>query len=262
MRLLCAMLLGLLCPSVSGAADKVQSFSFRYAKHYQNEPHKPEPFATGTLTVTYPAVGSDLGTTPYSAQFAIGMVANGDDDYSEWGMANNSRTIYSFAHNENNGQWITESRARPDSYKPNFPGQQIGEWSCKRSVALGPTGAQPYKATLEMYVSCCGCNPALNIPPPRGYANLRVSITVKWTTDSNGIVTMSDVSDFQVEQSRQLDTGAPVYAERGDGGWDCGNGYGGNTVSFQRCDCQPCAYWASSCPRWGYRRCGGWRRNR
>jgi hypothetical protein len=220
-----AVLIGVVCvcaASATGYADQTKSFNFVYHRHYQYEPKKPEPFATGTLALTIPSVGASISASPFVSTLAYKMTANSKDDQTEWGKANDPASAYTFAYSQNAGAWTTKPKFQPDTFTDNIPSLgQVGTWSVTRSVTLQPTNGQPWQLKAELYVSCCGCNPLLNIPPPAGYANLVVSATIVWTTDGNGNVTSSDVTGFTVTQSMQVDTGNPIYAKRGDGGWDC-----------------------------------------
>jgi hypothetical protein len=259
MRVVISCALCIYVVSSTCCADETKSFTFVYHKHYQNEPLKPEPFATGTMSVTIPSLGTNISASPFSSTVAFKVTANSSDDTTEWNMANNPGTAYTFAYRQNGGAWTTTPHFRPDTFKKNIPAQmKVGEWTVSRNVNLQPTNGQPLELRIELYVSCCKCNPDLYIPPPPGYANLVVSATIKWTTDGSGVVTNSDVTDFTVAQSLQVDTANRTYAKRGDGGWDCGDGmsnqlaYVGTTqpgCCGALC-CQPVYGQRCCCERW------------
>lgn len=217
---ICVMLLG-----SNLNAQESQSYSFNYDEHFQgSDPNNPSitRYATGTLTVTRPAVGTNLATTPFVASATVQMEATRTVVPSEWSMANNSRTVYSFARRTNGSAWSTTDQFRPDSFTPHAPGSgQTGRWSWSEQVSLGPTSEQDHLIEIDMYVSCCRCNPDLQIPPPRGMATMRVSIEIRWRTDAGGVVTQSSFSGFQFEQCNNLYGGSPRYAVRRDGGHAC-----------------------------------------
>jgi len=240
------------------------TFDLKYLNHWDNQPQKPDVFATGKLNVSFPHDGTNIKMVPFTTGFNVKMTANYQDDTGEWGHAAKTQSggcsVYSFASQLDGGQWETKPQNGPDSFTTNPNGANPGEWQCNRKADLTANAGQ-HSLRLELYVSCCCCryDYVAHIRPPRGYANLVVSATIQWTVDANGLVSNSGVVNFQLAQSLHVDT-APVHARRGDNGWDCGNrlfaafslnngscSLPSNCLSGSCCPCVPCRDACSYC---------------